>query len=123
MALAPQSRRASGMVGMGAVAGNATGTVAAGTVSGGNGGTHPYAAASAGTHMRGASQGQGQGRYVGYFGDSGGMRRVVHEPGIGKASGGSATMGMETARGMGMQDEPGGEHEDRKGFWGVLCCR
>jgi hypothetical protein len=125
VALAPQSRRASGMVGTaaGTVTGTTTGTGTGTGVSGA--GAHPYAVAGAGGHMRGASQGQGQGRY-GYFGEANGNgRRVVQDSGMMNVNGGVAAigMGMETPREMGVQDGEREEHDDRRGFLGVLCCR
>jgi hypothetical protein len=121
VALAPQSRRASAMAGPGVSTGIVTGTPT------GNGsavgGTHPYAAVGAGAPMRGASPGQG--RY-GYFGESGGRRVVPDSPRMATGNGGPAVMGMgvEATRGMGVQDGEGEEERDeRRSFWGVLCCR
>lgn len=112
MALAPQSRRVSGMTPVPAGPGTVAGPAMVVHSSGMNGGRHPYAAVDPGLHLRAPSQGQpGQGRYHG-----------MHDPTTTNAIG-AATMAAARAEGMGMQDGSGGEQKDRRGFWGVLCCR
>lgn len=106
----------------GTVTGTTTGT---GTGTGTSGtGAHPYAVAGAGGHMRGPSQGQGQGRY--YLREANGNNgRRVQDSGLMNVNGGPAAigMGLETTREMGVQDGEGADHDERKGLWGVLCCR